>query len=68
MGVRNKMLSLNQVLNRVRVMAHTACEMMWIQSLLREKEIVMYITNNLVFHEQVNHIEVDCYFIGNMVM
>ena len=49
-------------------MAHTACEMMWIQSLLREKEIVMYITNNLVFHEQVNHIEVDCYFIGNMVM
>ena len=60
-----------------RAMAHTACEMMWVNSLLRElgisysKPMVMhcdnqsaiYTANNPVFHERTKHIEVDCHFI-----
>ena len=63
-------------------MTHTTCELIWIQSFLCEMSVIsiksmmmyfdnqatMYIVNNLVFHEQMKHIEVDCHFIKGMVM
>ena len=62
-------------------MAHTACELIWMQSLLSEIVVVssqpmvmrcdnqatMYITNNHVFRERMKHIEIDCHFIRDMV-
>lgn len=65
-----------------RAMAHTACEMMWVRSLLQEMSFIMsgpmrmycenpaaiYISSNPVFHERTKHIEVDCHFIRDMVL
>ena len=65
-----------------RAMAHTACEMLWVKSIVQEmgfssakpmkmfcdNQATMYIANNPVFHERTKHIEVDCHFIRDMVM
>lgn len=64
-----------------RAMPHTACELMWIKSLLTEirfpldgpmtmycdNQVAIYITSP-VFHERTKHIEVDCHFIKNIVL
>ena len=63
-------------------MAQTACEMMWLRSLLTEldfsidvpmpmycdNQAVIYIANNLTFHVHTKHIEVDCYYVRDMVI
>ena len=65
-----------------RAMSHTASEMLWVQSLLREMRVealapmemycdnkaAMFIASNTVFHERTKHIEVDCHFIRDMIM
>lgn len=65
-----------------RAMAHTACEMLWVKSLLQEmgfssskpmkidcdNQAAMYIASNPVFHERTKHFEVDCHFVRDMVM
>ena len=65
-----------------RAMAHTACELLRVESILQEmgfssdrpmkmycdNQAAMYIASNLVFHERTKHIEVDCHFIRDMVM
>ena len=65
-----------------RAMAHTACEMMWVRSLLNDwgfsvpkpmnmhcdNQAAIYIAKNPVFHERTKHIEVDCHFIRDSVM
>jgi len=62
-----------------RVMAHTACEMVWLKNLLVElsfrqfgpmhihchKQSAFYIAQNLVFHKRTKYIEVDYHFIGD---
>ncbi|KAM2012318.1 hypothetical protein ACFX1T_024197 [Malus domestica] len=64
-----------------RAMASTACELIWLKSLLRDLEIIsskpillhcdnqaaMHIVANPVFHERTKHIEVDCHFVRNQV-
>ena len=63
-------------------MAHVACEMLWVKSILQEmgfssdkplkmycdNQAAMYIASNPMFHERTKHIEVDCHFISDMVM
>jgi len=57
-------------------MAHTACEMVWLNNLLMELSFrqpvpmpmhcdnqSIYIAQNPIFHERTKHIEVDCHFI-----
>ena len=65
-----------------RAMAHTASEMLWVCSLLRDQGIdvptpmqmfydnqaAIFIANNLVFHERTKHIEVDCHFIRDLLI
>ena len=33
-----------------------------------DNQVVMYIVNNPIFHEQMKYIEVDCHFIRDIVM
>uniref|UniRef100_A0A5B6ZAR0 Copia protein n=1 Tax=Davidia involucrata TaxID=16924 RepID=A0A5B6ZAR0_DAVIN len=65
-----------------RAMAHTACELLWVRSLLHDMEInvpipmpmycdnqaAIFIASNPVFHERTKHIEVDCHFIRDLVL
>ncbi|KAM2621688.1 hypothetical protein TB2_026408 [Malus domestica] len=64
-----------------RAMASTACELIWLKSLLHDLDIIsskpillhcdnqaaMHIAANPVFHERTKHIEVDCHFVRNQV-
>ena len=67
---------------KYRSMAQTTCEMMWLKSLLQrlrftvntlmvmycDNQAAIFIANNPTFHERSKHIEVDCYFIRDMVI
>lgn len=62
-------------------MSHATCELIWLWSLrqklhLFQKEsmklyhdnkVVVYISNNHVFHERTKYIEADCHFISEKV-
>ncbi|CAA7032147.1 unnamed protein product [Microthlaspi erraticum] len=64
-----------------RSMAHTTCELLWLQQVLTDLKIevvttaklfcdnksVMHIATNPVFHERTKHIEVDCHTIREQV-
>jgi transposase InsO family protein len=64
-----------------RAMAHTACELTWLRTLLQEfgfpvhdptplycdNQAAIHIANNPVFHERTKHIEVDCHFVRTKV-
>ena len=65
-----------------RAMATTTCELTWILHLLQDlhvkhdKLVLMYCDNqaalhiaaNLVFHERLKHIEVDCHIVRNKIL
>jgi len=60
-----------------KVMAHTACEIVWLKNLLIElgfrqlrpmlmhcdNQFAIYIVQNHVFYEMTKHIEIDCHFV-----
>lgn len=61
-----------------QVMPHTSYEMLWVHSLLHDlggidvptptpmffdNQTAIFTANNLVFHEQIRYIEVDCNFV-----
>ncbi|EOY27027.1 Cysteine-rich RLK (RECEPTOR-like protein kinase) 8, putative [Theobroma cacao] len=65
-----------------RSMASTCCELMWLKHLLADFKIdhddpidlysdsqsAIHISKNPVFHEQTEHIEMDCHFIREKVL
>ena len=67
---------------KYRAMAHTACEILWVHSLLRDigldvpstmkmhcdNQATIFIASNPVFHERTKHIEVDYHFIRDLLM
>ncbi|RVW20849.1 Retrovirus-related Pol polyprotein from transposon RE1 [Vitis vinifera] len=67
--------------DKYRAMAHTTCELIWLKALLEDFSITytdpfpmhcdnqatIHIASNPVFHEWTKHIEVDCYFVRNVV-
>ena len=79
---KQNIVSRSSVEVEYRSMAQTTCEMMWIRSLLLEfgftiempipmhcdNQAAIFITNNSTFHERTKHIEVDCYYVRDIVM
>ena len=71
------MASRSSVEAEYRVMAHTACEIMWLKNLMMklsfrqhgpmpmhcDNQFTIYITQNLVLHEKTKHIEVDRHLV-----
>ena len=65
-----------------RSMTQTACEIIWIKSLLEQlrfgvelpmsmwcdNQTAIFIANNPTFHERTKHIEVDCHYVRDLVM
>ena len=64
-----------------RVMTLATCELIWLKHLLQElrfwkkeqmklicdNQAALHISSNLVFHERVKHIEIDCHFIREKI-
>ena len=62
-------------------MANTACEMLWLLSLLKDlhidhphptvlycnNEAALHISANSIFHEQTKHTEVDCHLVRDQI-
>ena len=66
---------------KYRDMALATCELLWLTYLLQvlrfgndeqmkficDNQVVLHISSNLVFHERINHIKVNCHFIKENV-
>ncbi|XP_020262584.1 uncharacterized protein LOC109838556 [Asparagus officinalis] len=75
---RSKKQSRSSAEAEYRAIAHTACEMIWLQKLLTklsftgpmpmhcDNQSAIYIAKNPVFHERIKHIEVDCNFVRDV--
>ena len=64
-----------------RAMTLATCELIWLRQLLQElrfrkdeqiklvcdNQVALHNASNLVFHERIKHIEVDCYFIREKI-
>ena len=64
-----------------RVMTQSVCEIMWLYQFLMEvgietpvlaklwydNQVVFHIASNPVFHEQTEHIEIDCHFVREKI-
>jgi len=78
---RQKIVSLSSVEAEYRAMTGTWCEVSWLQSLLKDLQILhlkptllhydnkaaLHIATNPVFHERTRHKEMDCHFIQDKI-
>ena len=78
---KQSIVSRSSTESEYRVMAESVCEIMWLHQLLMEVNIetpvpaklwcdnqtAFHITSNMVFHERIKHIEIDCHFVREKI-
>ena len=78
---KQSVVSRSSAESEYRAMTQSVCKIMWLYPLLMEVDIktpvptklwcdnqtALYITYNLVFHDQTRHIEIDCHFVREKI-
>ena len=79
---QQNVVSLSSSEAEYRAMASATCELIWLKQLLKElrfgevtqmtlicdNQAALHIASNLVFHEKMKHIEIDCHFICEKIL
>lgn len=78
---KQEVISISSAESEYKAMAQATTELMWVTLLMLDLNVpnkclmvmksnnraTVFITNNLVFHEQTKHVEVDCHYIRDMI-
>ena len=78
---KQSIISRSSAESEYRVMTQSTCEIIWLHQLLAEVDIktlvlaklkcdnqaALHIVSNLVFHERIKHIKIDCHFVREKI-